>query len=256
MKSKNSKNKIVKTKEEIEVMKKSGEICALALKKVLENIKVGVSCRTLDLIAQEEIEKLGAKPSFRTVEDYKYTICTTVNEQVVHGLPTDRKLKEGDIIGIDIGALYEGYHSDLAITVPVGAVSEDIKKFLDVGKKTLNDALKQAKAGNTIGDISSVIQEGIESAGYNIVKNLTGHGVGKELHEEPIVPGFGKKGKGPALQENMTIAIEVIYTNGNGDVGLEKDNWTITSADGSMGGLFEQTVAIKKGGPIVLTPYL
>lgn len=251
-----AKNKSVKTDEEITIMKKSGQICAGALKKVLDNIKVGVSCSTLDLIAQEEIESQGAKPSFKTVEDYRHTICTTINEQVVHGIPTGRILINGDIIGIDIGALYNGYHSDLAITVPVGKVSTEIEKFLHIGRQTLAEALKQAKPGNKIGDISATIQQGIESAGYGIVKSLTGHGVGKELHEDPMVPGFGIKGTGVEIMENMALAIEIIYTNGSGEVTLEHDNWTITSADGSLGGLFEQTIVVKKGGPIVLTPYL
>lgn len=251
-----ARNRFAKTNEEIEIMKKSGHICAQALKKVLENVKVGVSCQALDLIAQKEIERQGAMPSFKTVEDYQYTICTTINEQVVHGIPTGRILKEGDIIGIDIGALYNGYHSDLAITVPVGKTSSEIEKFLSVGRATLIEALKQVKPGNKIGDVSSTIQEGIEKAGYSIVKNLTGHGVGKELHEEPMIPGFGRRNTGQKILENMTLAIEVIYTSGSGEVGVEKDNWTITSADGSLGGLFEQTVVVKNGGPIVLTPYL
>lgn len=237
-------------------MKKSGKICAIALKKVLQNIKPGVKCSDLDQIARNEIEKHGAQSSFMTVEDYQYTICTTVNEQVVHGVPTDKALKEGDIVGIDIGALYSGFHSDLAITVPVGKISSDANKFINIGKATLAEAIKQAKIGNTIGDISQTIQNKIEGNGYSIVKNLTGHGVGRELHEEPMVPGFGKKGTGPKLVENMTIAIEVIYTKGSPEVILEKDNWTISSKDKSIGGLFEQTVAITRNGPIVLTPYL
>jgi len=251
-----SNQKMIKTDEEIKIMKKSGQICAQALKKVLDNVKVGVSCKSLDIIAQNEIESQGATPSFKTVEDYKYTICTTVNEQVVHGIPTDRILKNGDILGIDIGALYKGYHSDLAISVPVGEISHETQKFLDIGKRTLLKAISKAQVGNKIGDISSTIQQGIEDSGYAIVRSLTGHGVGKELHEEPMVPGFGKEGKGVQIQENMTLAIEVIYTAGNGKVAIEPDNWTITSQDGTLGGLFEQTVAIKKGGPIVLTPYL
>ncbi len=245
-----------KTEEEIKLMKKSGNICAKALKKVLENIKPGVSCKELDTIAREEIEKMGATPSFMTVEDYPYTICTTVNEQVVHGIPTKRKLEAGDIVGIDIGALYNGYHSDLAITVTVGKVQDDVEQFIKVGKSTLNSALKQVKVGGRIGDISATIQEGIEGAGYSVVKSLTGHGVGKELHEDPMIPGFGKKGTGVAIVENMTLAIEIIYTQGSGEVGIENDNWTISSSDGSLGGLFEQTVLVKKSGPIVLTPYL
>jgi methionyl aminopeptidase len=246
----------IKTDQELALMKKSGQICAQALKIVLDNVKPGVSCLSLDKIAREEIEKKGATSSFMTVEDYKHTICTTVNEQVVHGIPTDRKLEEGDILSIDIGALYKGYHSDLATTVPVGKISKEAKAFLDTGKQTLGVALAQVKVGNYIGDISASIQDGIENAGYSIVKSLTGHGVGTGLHEDPMIPGYGKKGTGPVIKENMTLAVEVIYTQGSGEVGMEKDNWTISSADGSLGGLFEQTVAVKRSGPIVLTPYL
>lgn len=249
-------SKFQKTDEEIEIMKVSGEICARTLKKVLANIKPGVKCSKLDKIAGQQIEKQGAKASFKTVEDYQHTICTTVNEQVVHAIPTDRILKEGDIIGIDIGILYNGFHTDLAITVPVGKISKSTKKFLDIGKQTLKKAIEKAKVGNTIGDISATIQNQIEKAGYSIVRNLTGHGVGQDLHEEPMVPGFGKKGSGPKLLANMTLAIEVIYTEGSGEVVIENDRWTITSKDKSLAGLFEQTVAISQNGPIVLTPYL
>lgn len=246
----------IKTKDEIEIMKTSGKICANALKKVLEAIKPGVKLIDLDKIAQQSIESQGAKPSFKTVDDYKWTICTTVNDQVVHGIPNGRTLKEGDIIGIDIGALYNGYHSDLAISVPVGGISKETQDFLETGRITLEKAISYAKDGNTIGDISSVIQESIESKGYSIVKNLTGHGVGRQLHEEPMVPGFGKQGHGPKIKKGMVLAIEVIYAKGSGDVILEDDQWTISTKDGSLGGLFEKTVAITGSGPIVLTPYL
>lgn len=245
-----------KTDEEVEIMKKSGEICAKALKRVLENIKPGIKCSELDEIARKEIESLGAKSSFKTVDSYQYTICTTINDQVVHGVPTDRVLQEGDIVGIDIGALYQGYHSDLAVTIPVGKIPNETLKFLKIGKQALNGAISQARIGNTIGDISASIQKSIEYAGYSIVKNLTGHGIGRKLHEEPMVPGFGKRGTGLKLNENMTLAIEVIYTQGSGEVEVEDDNWTISSKDKSLGGLFEQSVVIKKNGPIVLTPYL
>lgn len=250
------KNKFVKTDSEIKIMSKSGKICAEALKEVLANVKVGISSLELDQIAQEQIEKRGATASFKTVEDYQYTICTTINEQVVHGIPGQRKLKKGDILGIDIGALYNGYHSDLAITVGVGEVSQDNKKFLEVGQKALKLAISKAKPNGYIGDISWAIQQAIEQAGYSIVKSLTGHGVGRELHEEPLIPGFGRPKTGPKILENMVLAIEVIYTSGSGEVDLEEDNWTISTADRSVGGLFEKTIAVTKNGPIVLTPYL
>ena len=247
---------MIKIDKELELMKISGSICARALRKVLESVKVGVTTRELDQIAKGAIEKRQASSSFMTVEDYQYTICTTLNDQVVHGIPGGAQLKDGDILGIDIGALYKGFHSDMAISVPVGKVADSVKNFMSVGKKTLEKAITMVKVGNRIGDVSATIQEGIESAGYSIGKSLTGHGVGRELHEEPYIPGFGKKGTGPRILENMVLAIEVIYTQGSGDVKLEKDGWTISSVDGSLGGLFEQTVAVAKNGPIVLTPYL
>lgn len=237
-------------------MKKSGKICAKALKKVLDQIKPGVTCSMLDQIASREIEARGASSSFMTVENYKWTICTTINNQVVHGIPTNIMLKEGDIVGVDIGALYNLYHSDMAQTVPVGKIDNSLKQFLDTGAKTLQYAINQAKVGNHIGDISETIQKEVESKGYSIVKNLTGHGVGRELHEEPAVPGFGRRGVGQIIREGMTLAIEVIYTMGSGEIILEKDGWTISSEDGSIAALFEQTIAVSDSGPIVLTPYL
>lgn len=251
-----NKNNQIKSEEEIKLMIASGKIASLALKKVLEYAKPGVKCSELDEIARTEIVKQGAQPSFTTVDDYKWTICTTINDQVVHGIPTDRVLEDGDVLSVDIGALYNGYHSDMAISVPIGQISKDKQKFLKVGSQTLKDAIANVQVGNYIGDISSTIQEKIEFAGFSVVKNLTGHGVGRELHEDPMIPGFGKKGIGQKIEENMTLAVEVIYTEGSGEVIVEKDNWTISSADGSLGGLFEQTVLVKKGGPIVLTPYL
>lgn len=247
---------LIKTNQEIALMKKSGDICARALLEVLAHIKPGVTCRELDDIARYQIEKMGATSSFMTVDDYKWTICTTINNEVVHGIPTERKLVEGDIIAIDIGALYKGYHSDQAISVPVGRVDSDTEVFLETGKNTLKEAIKKAVVGNHIGDISALIQQGVESAGYNVVKSLTGHGVGRQLHEDPMIPCFGKPKKGPLIQENMTLAIEVIYARGLGDVLIEDDNWTISTKDGSLGGLYEQTILTTKNGPVSLTPYL
>lgn len=254
--SNTNQSTIIKTNQQIQLMKKAGVICSLALKKILENVRVGTTCSFLDKIAKKEIEKRGATSSFRTVEDYKWTICTTINDQVVHGIPTQRKLAQGDILGIDIGAYYQGYHSDMAVTVGIGKIKEDARRFIDLGKKALNVAISQAKVGGRIGDISETIQNLIEGSGYSIVKSLTGHGIGRQLHEEPFVPGFGKRNTGPKILENMVLAIEVIYAQKSGEVKLEKDGWTISTVDGSLGGLFEQTVAVKKTGPIVLTPYL
>lgn len=247
---------LIKTKEEIETMKISGKISALALKKVLEQVKPGVSCIDLDQTAKEVVESQGAQPSFATVDDYKWTTCLTLNNQVVHGIPTQRRIKDGDILSIDLGALYRGFHSDMAITVPVGQISKSLRQFLAVGKKSLELAISQAKIGNRIGDISATLQRIIEGAGYSVVKSLTGHGIGRHLHEEPTIAGFGQRGHGPKIVAGMTLAIEAIYAQGSGEVFVEADGWTISTQDGSLSALFEKTIAVTDNGPIVLTPYL
>ena len=256
MKNQKIKSKLVKTDHEIQLMTISGKICAQTFKKILENVKIGSSCSMLDKIAQSEISKMGASPSFTSVDNYKWSICTTVNDQVVHGIPNERIVKDGDILGIDMGVFYKSYHSDMAKTIPVGKISETTRQFLSVGENTLEEAISQARIGARIGDISATIQRIIEGAGYSIVKSLTGHGIGRHLHEEPLVPGFGHKGTGSKILENMALAIEVIYTQGAGDVVTGNDGWTIRSKDGSLGGLFEKTIVVTKDGPIVLTPYL
>jgi methionyl aminopeptidase len=245
-----------KRADEIELMKISGSICAKALKKVLDCLKPGISAKELDTIATKEIKKNGGDTSFTTVEDYRWATCITFNEQVVHGIPTERKVKKGDIVSIDIGAVYKGYHSDMAKTVSIGTPRPDVRKFMITGEQALKKAIAEAKVGNNIGDISAAIQGTIEGQGYSVVKNLTGHGIGRELHEEPLVPGFGKRGTGQKILEGMTLAIEAIYARKSGEVFLEDDGWTISTKDGSLGGLFEQTILVSKREPIVLTPYL
>lgn len=245
---------MVKNEKEIEEIKKSGQITALALLKSLKKIKPGVSTLELDQIAEEEILKLGAKPSFKTVDGYPHTICATVEDQVVHTPPTERKLVEGEIISIDAGAFFQGFHTDMARTVGVGKIEDFKKKFIAAGKTAFLEALKVAKVGNRIGDISYAIQNYIESQGFSVVRELTGHGVGRKLHEEPSIPCFGQKGQGELLKEGMTLAIEVIYTQGKSSLIFDSlDNWTVRTKDGSLGGLYEDTVLITKSGPIALT---
>lgn len=243
----------LKTKEEIKIMAEAGRTTALALAEVGKHIKKGVSGLELDEVAEKVIRSQGATPSFQTVEDYKYTICVTENELVVHGLPTETPLEEGDIVGVDIGALYKGFHSDMAETFAVGKLSPDAERFLKTGKEALEKAVASAKIGHRVGDISGTIQGVVEGAGYSVVRELVGHGVGTELHEDPLIPGVGKKGTGPLLEEGMVIAIEIIYNQGKAPVALLEDGWSIVSKDGSLSGLFERTVAITKKGPVVLT---
>ncbi len=233
-------------------MRSSGKIAGAALKKAIDSIKVGVSELEIDKIAEEEIYRLGGDLSYKTVPGYKYATCITVNEQVVHGIPTERRFQEGDKVSVDLAVEYKGWHTDCAWSVLVGKDQEK-EKFLKTGEQALWEAISKAVNGNRIGDISEVIQSRIEAAGYNVVRRLVGHGVGKSLHEDPEIPGVGKSGTGPALKLNQTLAIEVIYTKGDYEVVLEDDEWTFSTADKSLGGLFEMTVIVGEKGPEVLT---
>lgn len=243
-----------RSEKELELMRKSGRITAAALKKVLQEVKVGVTGLELDKIAEEEINRLGGEPSFKTVPGYHHTICITFNEEVVHGLPTDRKIQEGDVVSIDIGAVLQSWHTDSAWSVLVGQDQEK-EKFLQVGREALKQGIDQAVEGNKIGDIASAIQRKVESSGYGVVRSLVGHGVGRDLHEEPEIPGFGRAGKGMELRAGMTLAIEVIYTQGNFEVVVDRDGWTISTADQSLSGLFEKSIVVGKTSAEILTAY-
>lgn len=253
----------LKTKEEIGIMRLGGRILAEVLREVLSHMRVGVSELELDQLAEKLILEKGGEPGFKKVERYKHAICISTNDVVVHGIPTDYKLKEGDVVGVDCGVYYKGFHTDMAETVQIKNEklkmkndNEKIKKFLDTGKRALWAGIEQAKIGNRIGHISKTIQKVVEEQGYSAVRSLIGHGVGRELHEEPEVPGFldGSISKTPLLEEGMTIAIEVIYNMGKSDVKyLGSDGWTIKTKDGSLSGLFERTIAITNNGPLILT---
>lgn len=239
---------------ELSLMRKSGNIAAAALKRALEAAKAGVSELEVNQAAEEQIYKLGGNLSYKTVPGYKFATCITVNEQVVHGIPTERRLESGDKISIDLAVEYRGWHTDCAWSVIVGKkLQSEGEKFLSVGQEALRDGIAQAIDGNRVGDISNAIQTKIEGAGYSIVRSLVGHGIGRKLHEKPEVPGFGNKGQGAPLRKDMTLAIEVIYAMGKHEVVLEKDGWTFSTTDKSLGGLFEMTVVVGKERAEVLT---
>jgi methionyl aminopeptidase len=241
----------VKTPQEIELMRESGKISALALKNVISAVKTGVTLKELDKIAEKTILNAGAKPSFKMVEGYQYTTCLNINAGVVHGIPGSYILKKGDLLSIDLGAFYKGFHSDLSWTLEVESNEE--QKFVETGKEALEVAIFNCVVGNHVGDISNAIQTVVERAGYTVSRDLVGHGVGRDLHEDPYVPGYGKKGSGPLLKEGMVLAIEIIYQKGSPKLVLEDDNWTLSTADNSLSGLFEHSVAVTKNGPVVLT---
>lgn len=242
-----------KTSAEIELIKKSCQISALALKEVEKHLKVGITTLEMDQIVEDFFKKHGASSAFKRVNGYKYSICATPNDWVVHGIPDKVKLTDGDVVGIDLGAYFQGYNSDMAHTYIIGETDTEVKKFLEVGEKTLLKAIEQARVGNHVGDISATIQENIENAGYSVVKELVGHGVGRQLHEDPMIPGIGKRGKGPVLVEGLVLAIEIIYNQGKAHIVLLDDGWTIATKDGSLAGLFERTILVTKKGPVVLT---
>ena len=258
----------IKTPQEIKVMQKGGRILSEVMAQILKEINVGVSELEIDTLADELIRKKGAEPGFKKVDGYKHAICISTNDVSVHGIPTDYKFKTNDVVGIDMGVFYKGFHTDMSETRRVSELKtqnsklktnkndNDIDIFLETGKKALNEAIKQAKVGNHIGDISKTIQDIVEDRGYSVVRTLVGHGVGRQLHEDPEIPGFLSEPieKTPLLKEGMTIAIEVIYNMGGPDLKLDKDGWTLRTEDGSLAGLYERTIAVTKNGPQILTP--
>lgn len=249
----------IKTKKEIAIMTRSGRILADVLFQVMDAIKPGVSELEIETLAERLIREKGGEPGFQRVEGYKYATCISTNDVVVHGIPTSYVFKPGDLVGVDCGVYLEGFHTDMAesVFIPGGANDKKIAAFLNIGKKALAAGIAQATAGNRVGHISKAIQEIVEGeGGYSIVRSLIGHGVGRELHEEPEVPGFldGKIEDTVPLVPGMTIAVEIIYNMGKYDVVYKnRDGWTISSKDKSLSGLFERTVLIAKNGPVVLT---
>jgi len=234
--------------------RKSGEILAQVRDICLAAVKPGMSFEELEAIAQREIKKLGAKTSFTTVGDYKWATCITKNKGCCHGIPRDKGVDKGDLITIDVGVIYEGFHSDTAGTVCAGSCTTQQEAFLQAGRDALTNAIAQARPGNSIYDISKAMQETIESAGFSVVYQLTGHGIGRKLHESPNIPCFADpRNKRDILREGKTIAIEIMYAEGNPTLVLDDDGWTYSTEDGSPTGMFEHTVLITKNGPEVLT---
>ncbi len=250
----------IKTKVQIEVMKEGGKRLSWVLSQILKEVKPQVALWQLDKLAEKLIKKQGGQPSFKMVPGYQWTTCIDINEGVVHGIPGKYRLKENDLVSVDIGMFYRGFHTDMARTIRVKEQeSRRVKsdEFLEVGEKALEKAIKAAKAGNRIGHISQAMEKEIRKAGFSPIEVLTGHGVGKKLHEGPPIPCLlmGKIKQTPLLKNGMTLAIEVIYSQGQPDVVLSHDGWTIKTADGKLAGLFEKTIMVGQGQPLVLTPY-
>ena len=244
---------ICKTPREIDIMREAGRIVALAHQEVQKHIKPGVTTKQLDKIVEDVIRSQGAIPSFKGYHGFPASICASVNDELVHGIPGHRVLKDGDIISIDIGAKYNGYHGDSAWTYPVGTISDEAQRLLDVTKQSLFVGLEQAKAGNRLSDISHAIQVYVESHNFSIVREYAGHGVGQDLHEDPSIPHYGPPGRGPRLKTGMTLAIEPMVNYGERYVRTLADNWTVVTRDKALCAHFEHTVVITDNGYEILT---
>ncbi len=244
---------ILKSRQEIEKMRKSNAIVAAILEELRKKIRPGVKTIELDRLSEELALKKGARPAFKGYRGYPYSLCTSVNSEVVHGMPSERELAEGDIISLDFGILNDGYYGDAAITVPVGAITSGAKRLLQVTEEALYRGIVEVKAGNRIGDISAAIQGHVEAEGYSVVRDLVGHGIGKSLHEDPQVPNYGSGGRGIELKPGMVFAIEPMVNEGTYRVDVLQDGWTVVTADGRLSAHFEHSVAITENGPVILS---
>jgi methionyl aminopeptidase len=245
---------VLKSDREIAVMQESGRIVAEVLGTIRERLKPGQTTQDIDDIAEQTVKKLGATAAFKGLYGFPGSICISINEEIVHGIPSsERVLNEGDIVSLDFGALYQGLHADSAVTLPVGKVSEEAKRLLACCEKGLERGIAQARAGQRLGDVSWAIQSYGEAKGYGIVRQYVGHGVGRKLHEEPQVPNFGPPGRGVALRPGMTLAIEPMFNVGTERTEVLGDKWTVVTEDRKLSAHFEHTIAITDGEPLVLT---
>ena len=243
----------IKSKHELEIMREAGRIVAMVHDEMKRVIRPGISTLKLDAIAENIIRKAGATPSFKGYNDFPASICTSVNEQLVHGIPGDRVLVDGDVISVDVGAYYKGYHGDSAWTYPVGTISAQAQDLLAVTQESLFQGIREAKPGNRLSDISHAVQVYAESKGYSIVRDYVGHGIGRDMHESPQVPNYGPPNRGIRLREGMALAIEPMVNVGSYDVVTLSDHWTVVTKDGSLCAHFEHTVAIYEDGPVLMT---
>lgn len=244
-----------KSQSELDKMRRSGRIVRQVLETVRAMVAPGVSTMDLERAAEEKIKELGAKPAFKGYYDYPCVLCTSVNNEIIHGIPSEKRvLKEGDIVSIDCGVVLDGYYGDAAITVPVGGTLDpELKKLLDVTETSLKKAIQEVRLGKTLGDIGAAVQEYVEANGFSVVREFVGHGIGTKLHEDPQVPNFGVRGHGTRLREGMVLAIEPMVNIGKPDARVLNDKWTAVTVDGSYSAHFEHCVAVTRNGPVVLT---
>ena len=243
----------IKNSQEVDKLRAAAKVVAKTLALLKKEIRVGISTEQLDKIARKKIEDEGAKPGFLGYRGYPATVCVSINEEVVHGIPSKRIIKNGDIVSFDVGAIVDGFYGDAAITVPVGKVKPEYLKLIDVTRSSLNKALAVIKEGVHLGDVSYAVQEFVEKEGMSVVKEFTGHGIGRRLHEDPSIPNFGTVGKGLILRSGMTLAIEPMVCLGKGDITVLKDGWTAVSSDGSYAAHFEHDICVTDSGCEILS---
>lgn len=244
---------IRKSAREIAIMREAGRIAARVHEALREAIRPGVETRELDALADRLIREAGGVPTFKGYHDFPASICTSINEEVVHGIPSSRRLREGDIIAIDLGVTYRGYVGDCAYTWPVGEVSDEARRLLQVTQEALWLAIEQCRPGRHLGDIGHAVQQYVEAAGFSVVREYVGHGVGASMHEDPQVPNYGQPGTGVVLRPGMVLAVEPMVNAGTWEVRVLPDRWTVVTADGRYSAHFEHTVAITEGDPLILT---
>jgi methionyl aminopeptidase len=244
---------IRKSAEEIEAMARAGRVVVDTLAAIGDAVEPGVTTAELDEIAEDYIRSQGGVPTFKGYRGYPRSICASPNSMVVHGIPGSYRLDEGDVLAIDVGVTLDGFVADSAYTFPVGEIDSEAQRLLDVGQAALAAGIEQARPGNHVGDISAVVQQTTEAAGFSVVRSLVGHGVGRSMHEEPQIPNWGEPGRGPKLAPGMTLAIEPMINAGSGDVYVAEDHWSISTRDNSLSAHFEHTVAVTEDGPRILT---
>jgi methionyl aminopeptidase len=245
----------IKSPQELEAMARAGSIVGATITLLKRSVEPGITTRDLDNIAYKQITSMGARPTFKGYRGFPASICTSVNEEIVHGIPSKRALKEGDVIKMDVGATIEGFIGDAAVSVAVGKVTQEAIDLMEATRMSLEEGIKAAQPGNRIGDIGAAVQTYAESRGYAVVREFVGHGVGRFLHEDPQVPNYGQAGKGQLLRPGMCIAIEPMLNIGDWHTKILEDQWTVVTADGSLSAHFEHTIAITEDGPKVLTAH-
>jgi methionyl aminopeptidase len=246
---------VCKSAAEIEKMRRSGRVVREVLNHLREMVSPGISTMDLERAAEKKIKEAGAKPAFKGYFDYPCVLCTSINEEIVHGIPSEKRvLKAGDIVSIDCGVVIDGYYGDAAITVAVDqSVTPEVQKLLEVTEASLYKGIEQARVGNSIGDVGAAVQEFVEASGFSVVREFVGHGIGTKLHEEPQIPNFGSRGHGARLREGMVLAIEPMVNFGKPGSRVLDDKWTAVTADGSLSAHFEHCVAVMRDGPVILT---